>query len=58
MDMMSHQHIGVYRDSVFSGGFAKALPVESVIVVGIEAGLTIVAPLDDVLGDRRQRKPG
>jgi hypothetical protein len=57
MDMIGHQDIGMDGDSVFSGGFAQAFQVEPVIVVCIEAGLTIVAALDNVLGDRRYTKP-
>jgi hypothetical protein len=46
------QHIGVYGELGISSGFAEALQVEPIVLVRIEAGLAIVAPLDNVLGDK------
>jgi len=52
-----HQHlVGVYGDSVFSGGIAQALQLEPVILVRLEAGLAIIAPLDDVAQGSRVKK--
>jgi hypothetical protein len=39
--------------SLFPRSLARALQVETVIGVGIEAGLPIVAALNDMLRDRR-----
>ena len=53
---MGHEYRRVLRLGIFkvsSSGFTEALQVEAVILLGVEAGLAIVAPLNDVLGDRR-----
>ncbi len=49
MDVVGHQDIGMYRNMIFSGGFAEALQVEVVIVISVETRLAIIATLDDVL---------
>ncbi len=43
-DMMGHQHVGVYCDSVFSGGIVQALQLEPAILVCVERGLATIAP--------------
>jgi hypothetical protein len=44
LDMIGHQYISVNADPIFSSGFAQTLQVEAVILLGVEAGLAIVAP--------------
>ncbi len=43
--------------AIASGGILKAIQIEAIIVVGEEAGLPIVAALDDVQGLSGRRPP-
>jgi len=51
MHMVGHQGIGVQRASFLAEGFTEPMEVRVVVLVGKEAGLAVVAALDDVQGD-------
>jgi len=48
MDVVAHQHIRVNPATRLLGVLAKAFQVETTVIVGDEADLAIVAPLDQV----------
>lgn len=54
--MAAHQHEGMDGAVMLERGFAQFLQVLSVIHIGSEAGLTVVAALHDVLRDAGQIK--
>lgn len=54
VDVVGHQDIGVHRAAFTTGDLAQILQVPYVVDLREEAGTTIVAALDDVLGDAGQ----
>ena len=55
MHVIGHQHIGVHIALMLLRGFAKFLSVVQVIGVIRKAGLPIVATLDNMLRDAREK---
>jgi hypothetical protein len=51
VQVIGHQHIGVHGALVLQRGFAKLLAVVKVTCVIGEAGLAVIAALDNMLGD-------
>ena len=49
--MVGHQHIGVHGAVMLQRGFAQFLSVVQVVGVIGEAGLAVIAALDDMLRD-------
>jgi hypothetical protein len=58
MHVVGHEHIRVYPAAVRQRCLAKVMQVPHVVGLAKEAGPTIVATLDDVLGDVREIEPG
>jgi hypothetical protein len=58
MDMVGHQPIGVYGTGVLLSGVLETCEVKAVVIVGKEDGLAIIASLDDMLRDVRNRIAG
>lgn len=61
MDVVVHEHIGVQRAPAGEQGFAEQMEVAVPVVVIQKTGQSVVAALDDVLGDAgkvESRLPG
>jgi hypothetical protein len=50
MEMIRHQHIGIYRTITLSGVLFKPLKKELVIIFSVETGLPAIIALNDVHG--------
>lgn len=48
---VGHQHIGMNQAAGLAGVFLEPIKVKAVILIGDEAGLPIIAPLDYVQRD-------
>ena len=46
--MVCHQHVGVDRTAGLAGVFLEPVQIEAIVFFGDEAGLAVIAPLDDV----------
>lgn len=55
--MVGHQHVGMHLAGFPPGGFAQILQVADAVDLGEEAGLPVVAALDDMLRDARHVEP-
>lgn len=51
VDMVGHQHIGMYGAAAHKAVFPQPFEIKSIITVSMEAGLAVVPPLDDVQGN-------
>ncbi len=56
--MVGDQHIGMHRAAFTHGDFTQIAAIAGVVSVGEEAGLAIVAALDDVLRHSGHIKSG
>jgi hypothetical protein len=54
MDVIRHEHIGMDLAVMIAGRLLETVAVKPEVVLGKERGLSIVAPLDHVLGDTNQ----
>lgn len=54
VDVVGHQNVGVHRARFTAGDLAQILQVPHIVDLREKAGTTVVAALDDVLGDVRQ----
>ena len=48
--MVGHQNVGVDRATAFPGVFLQPVEIESLVLIGEKAGLSVVAALDQVYG--------
>ena len=46
--MIGHQHVGVNRAAQFTGKRFQVMKIERVILILVEAGAAVIAPLDEV----------
>ncbi len=46
--MVGHQHVGVQGAAAFFKGFAQPVTVAQVVLLGDEAGIAVMAALDNV----------
>ena len=56
--MVGHEHIGMHAAAGFAGVLAQPIQIQAVIPIGKETSLAVVAALDEVKRDIRQRKAG
>jgi hypothetical protein len=56
MDVVCHEDIGVNVTMMVLASGSQLGEVESIILIGYEDGLAIVAPLNDMLGMTGQHK--
>lgn len=56
--MVGHEHIGMHPAAGLAGVFAQPIQIQAVILIGKETSLAVVAALDEVKWDVRQREAG
>ncbi len=58
VNVIGHQDVGVQPAMVAPSGFFEIVEISPVVGVRVEARLTIIAPLDNVLRDARKDESG